>query len=78
MRGFCWYKGPLGFGYALRGGGCTRISGLGVPQLLSAISIIPLWLSPVNRPLHASDAGIKERGRERPPPQKSGGACDLG
>ena len=32
-------------------GGCTRISGLGVPQPHSSISFITLWLSPFNRPL---------------------------
>ena len=33
-------------------GGCqfSRISGLGIPQPHSSISLIPLWLSHVNRP----------------------------
>ena len=54
-------------------GGCTRISGLGIPQPHSSISLIPLWLSHVNRPARFG-RGRKVETRATPP--KSGGSCD--
>ena len=55
-------------------GGCTRISGLGLPQPHSAICLIPLWLSHLNRPARY------ERGKKagtRAPPPKQGGHADT-
>ena len=51
-------------------GGCTRISGLGVPQPHSSISLIPLWLSAVNRPARF---GRGRKAETRATPQKRGG-----
>ena len=62
--------GRMGFGTRSEGG-CTRISGLGVPQPLSFISLSLLWLSPVNRtrPCRTGEKG----GDESDPAQKRGG-----
>ena len=45
--------------------------GLGVPQPHSSISLIPLWLSAVNRP--ARFRTREKGGDESDPPQKRGG-----
>ena len=52
-------------------GGWSKICPSGVPTLPSAISLIPLWLSPMNRPPRA--AREKKRGTRATPPQKRGG-----
>ena len=69
-----WFLLVLGAAWVLvhvQRGGCTRISGLGVPQPLSFISLILLWLSPVNRtrPCRTGEKG----GDESDPPKKRGG-----
>ena len=64
-----WYGGTRSEG------GVYRIPGLGVPQPHSSISLIPLWLSPLNRPLRFRRG--RKAGTRAPPPQ-TGGACDLG
>ena len=47
----------------------------GVTTNYFLISLIPLWLSPVNRPHRAERE--KKAGTRAPPPKKSGGvACD--
>ena len=50
-------------------GGCTRISGLGIPQPHSSISLIPLWLSHVNRPARFG-RGRKVETRATPPKKR--------
>ena len=54
-----------------RGGGCYKIRRFGVTTLYSPISLIPLWLSSVNRPTPCR-TGEKE-GDESDPPQSGGG-----
>ena len=53
------------------GGGCGKIPAQGVANLHSAICLILLWLSPVNRPPPVPN-GRKRGGRERPPPKVGG------
>ena len=43
---------------------------------LSSISLIPLWLSPVNRPGSLRTREI-EKDESDPPPPQTGGSCDL-
>ena len=52
-------------------GGCDKIWSQGVTKPYSSISLIPLWLSPVNRPARA--AREKKRGTRATPPKKRGG-----
>ena len=56
------------------GGGCGRIPAQGVAKLLSAICLIPLWLSPLNRPARFR-RGRKAGTRATPP--KAGGHVTL-
>ena len=56
-------------------GGCSRISGLGSPQLHSSTYLIPLWLAILKSPT-ASQGPHVGLGRERPP-QKVGGHVTL-
>ena len=58
------------FWYRVRGGGCTKLYGLGVPHPHSSIFFIPLWLSAVNRPRRAERE--KKRGTRATPPKVGG------
>ena len=53
------------------GGGCSRICASGVRQLYATIFLIPLWLSPVNRPARFGRG--RKAGTRAPPPKKRGG-----
>ena len=55
-------------------GGWNTIFGLGLPQPPSSICLIPLWLSPVNRPAMSHEK--KKAGTRDPPPKKPGGHAD--
>ena len=56
-------------------GGWNTIFGLGLPQPHSSICLIPLWLSPVNRPAMSHEK--KKAGTRATPPQKKpGGHAD--
>ena len=44
---------------------------------LSSISLIPLWLSPVNRPGSLRTREIEKDESDPPPPPPTGGSCDL-
>ena len=55
-------------------GGCSKNYSRGIPQPLSPISLIPLWLSPVNRPARFR-RGRKAGTRATPP--KPGGHVTL-
>ena len=52
-------------------GGWNTIFGLGLPQPHSSICLIPLWLSPVNRPAMSHEK--KKAGTRATPPQKNRG-----
>ena len=52
-------------------GGWNTIFGLGLPQPPSSICLIPLWLSPVNRPAMSHEK--KKAGTRAPPPKKNRG-----
>ena len=52
-------------------GGCGKIPAQGVANLHSAICLILLWLSPVNRPPRAERE--KKRGTRATPPKSGGG-----
>ena len=58
------------------GGGWNTIFGLGLPQPHSSICLIPLWLSPVNRPAMSHEK--KKVGTRATPPKKTGGSCGPG
>ena len=51
-------------------GGCDIIRARGAAKLHSSICLIPLWLSPLNRPSRFGRG--RKRGRERPPPKAGG------
>ena len=57
-------------------GGCHTIRPKGVTTHYCLISLIRLWLSPVNRPARAERG--KKAGTRAPPQKKTGGSCDLG
>ena len=52
-------------------GGCDKIWSQGVTKLHSSICLIPLWLSPVNRPSRFGRG--RKAGTRATPPQKRGG-----
>ena len=52
-------------------GGCDKIWSQGVTKPHSSICLIPLWLSPVNRPARFRRG--EKGGNESDPPQKRGG-----
>ena len=57
-------------------GGCSRISGLGLPQLHSSTYLIPLWLAILKRPYRVPGAACRA-GTRAPPPPKQGGHVTL-
>ena len=59
----------------LRGGGVPRITQEMFHNRFTHISLIPLWLSPVNRTARV-ERGKKAGTRATPP--KIGGSCGLG
>ena len=72
-RGFSCRSGPHGFCRTLRGGGYGMIRTRNAAKPLSFISLIPLWLSTLNRPPRFR-RGRKAGTRATPP--KTGGSCD--
>ena len=62
-------------------GGCNTIFGLGLPQPHSSICLIPLWLSPLNRPSRFGRG--RKTGTRAPPPNRGGmrsrkaGICNM-
>ena len=67
--------GRMVFAAGLEGGGYGTIRPRDAAKPLSFISLIPLWLSLVNRPPRAERE--KKAGTRATPPQ-TGGACDTG